>query len=123
MAIRQVQAHPHFPSGDSRALVEIPFDPAELAARFGLAFEDAYDDLDRYQRAAIALPDGSQAWLVKYRGEADAGTTVYVDAAADVDAAKNLLLRTMLLTEEDLLWVAPEVAASQTGPSSAPTMG
>jgi len=118
VAIQQVRAHPHFPSGDSRALVEIPFDPAELATRYGLAFEDGEDDLDRYQRAVIALPDGSQAWLVKYRGEAGAGTTVYVDAAVDIDAAMELLLLTFSLTEEELRWVAPEVASAGTAPST-----
>lgn len=116
MTVRQVRPHDHFPSGDSRALVEVSFDPAELAARFGLAFEEGSDDLDRYQRAVIALPDGSQAWLVKYRGERDAGTTVYVDATADPGETKRLLLRTLALADKDLRWVGPvKVGAAETG--------
>jgi hypothetical protein len=107
MAVRQVQAHDHFPSGDSRALLEISHDPAELAARYDLSFEDCLDDLDRYQRAAIALPDGSQAWLVRYRGERDAGTTVYVDAAADPETAKAVVLHLLSLTGKELRWSTP----------------
>jgi len=91
-------------------LVELPLDPTALSDRYGLSFEEGYDDLDRYQRAAIALPDGSQAWLVRYQGEQGAGTTVYVDAAADPSRTKELLLRTLALKEEDLVWSTPVLA-------------
>lgn len=114
MAVRQVQPHGHFPSGDRRALLEVALDPADLADRYGLSFEEELDDLDRYQRAAVALPDGSQAWLIKYRGEAGTGTTVYVDAAADPGETKRLLLRMLALAEKDLSWAGPvEVGAAR----------
>jgi hypothetical protein len=115
MAVEQVRPQAQFPSGDSRALVELPFEPEDLTARYGLSFEEGYDDLDWYRLAAIALPDGSQAWLVKYRGEQEAGTTVYVDAAADLGKAKDVLLQTFALAEEDLRWIAPGVVAAGTG--------
>ncbi len=99
MTVRQVRPHDRFPSGDSRALVELAPDPAELAARHQRSFEERFDDLDRFCLAAIALPDGSQAWLVKYQGEAGAGTTVYVDATADPAETKSMLLRVLALAE------------------------
>jgi hypothetical protein len=112
MAVRQVRPHDHFLSGDSRALLELPYDPAELATRYGLHFEDGIDDLDHYLRAAIALPDGSQAWLVKYRGERDAGTTVYVDAGTNPETAGAAVLRVLSLTSEGLRWVTPPVTTT-----------
>ena len=109
MHVRQVRPHHHFPSGDSRALVELRFDPEELAARYGLTFAEDYDDLDWFELAAIELGDGSQAWLTKYRGEQEPGTTVYVDAGADPVAAKEQLARALGLGDEDFCWVAPEL--------------
>ena len=111
MPVRQVPPHEYFPSGDSRALVELSFDPEELATRYGLAFEERYDDLDWFKLAAIELPDGSQSWLIKYRGEQEPGTTVYVDAGADLTAAKELLKQALGLTDDDVLWVSPFAAA------------
>jgi len=112
MAVKQVRPHVHFPSGDSRALVELPFEPEELIGRYGISFEERCDDLDTYRLAAIVLPDGSQVWLVRYRGEQDAGTTVYVDAAADLGQAKDLLLQMFALAEEDLRWIGLGVVAA-----------
>lgn len=112
MAIQQAQPLKHFPSGDSRALLELATDPSDLTARLGLTFEERCDDLDRYRLAAVALADGSQAWLVKYRGEEDAGTTVYVDAAADPIATKTLVLGALALSDADVRWLAPDLAAA-----------
>ena len=109
MHLQQVRPHDSFPSGDSRALVELRFDPDELAERYGLSFEESYDDLDWFKLAAVALPDGSQAWLTKYQGEQEPGTTVYVDAAADPAMAKEQLAQTLGLTEDDFRWVTPEL--------------
>ncbi len=111
MAVQQVRPREHFPSGDSRALIEVAFDPAEMSRRYRLSFEEGYDDLDRYQRAAIRLRDGSQGWLLRYAGEQGAGTTVYVDAAADLGNAKKLLLWALSLRDEDIVWATPALAA------------
>ena len=107
MAVRQVAPHDHFPSGDSCALVELRFSPEELAARYGLAFEERVDDLDCLDLAAVALDDGSQVWLLRYRGEQDSGTTAYVDAGADLPRTKALLLQSFGLGEDDIVWVSP----------------
>lgn len=110
MTLHQGRPQDHFPSGDSRALLELALDPAHFAERDGVAFEEGFDDLDWYQRAAIALPDGSQAWLVKDRGERGVGTTVYGDAAADPAETSDVLLATLGLHERDVAWTAPGVA-------------
>ncbi len=118
MPVRQVTPHQRFPSGDSRALVMLTGEPRELAARYGLSFEEGEDDFDAFQLAAIALADGSQAWLLKYRGEPTPGTVVYVDAGADFAQAKALLAQALELTDEDILWVSPFVAAPATSGKS-----
>lgn len=110
MRVLQVPPHDRWPSGDSRALVELRFDPGDLTARYGLTFLEEYDDLDWFLLAAIGLADGSQAWLIKYRGEQETGTTVYVDAAADFPTTLALLRRTLDLRDEDVTWVAPALA-------------
>lgn len=114
MPVRQVPPHAFFPSGDSRALAELRLDPEGLSARHGLTFEERLDDLDWFRLAAIELPDESQAWLIKYRGEREPGTTVYVDAEADVAKATALLTRALGLTDDDVAWAAPGAEASAT---------
>jgi hypothetical protein len=108
MTVRRVRAHDRFPSGDSQALLEGPSDPARPTARDAPTFKDGIDNLDRYLPAVIALPDGWQAWLVKYRGERDAGTTVY---AVDLGIAKAAMLRILPSTEES------SVATTRSPPS------
>ena len=111
MPVRQVPPHQHFPSGDSRPLVVLTGEPRQLAARYGLSFEEGEDDFDAFHLAAIALADGSQAWLLKYRGDPNPGTVVYVDVAADFAHAKALLDQALELADEDILWVSPFVVA------------
>lgn len=117
MTIRHVRPHDQFPSGDSLALFELAADPAMLTARYGLIFEERCDDLDRYRLAAIALADGSQVWLVRYHGEPGAGTTVYVDAAADPELVEKLIVDALSLVTSDMRWVAPALTAARGGPA------
>ena len=114
MAIRQIPRENRWPSGNSRDVVELRFSPEELASRFGLDFERLHDDLDWLQVAAIELPDGSQAWLYRYRGDDDAGTFVRVDAHADLVRARTQLQRLLNLSERDVRWAAPDSAPRET---------
>lgn len=114
MQVRQVRPLDLFPSGDSRALVELRFDPEELAGRYDLVFEERFDDLDWFKLAAIALPDEMQAWLVKYRGEREPGTTVYVDAGSNPVRVKAHLFQTLDLSVVDVVWSSPVLAAPAT---------
>ncbi len=109
MPIRQVKPHKRFPSGEYRNLAELPFSPEELTERYGLTFDDDADDLDDYKLAAIELPDHSQAWFIKYRGDDEGGTLVRVDAGADPTKAIGLLERTMGFHIADFLWINPGV--------------
>jgi hypothetical protein len=112
MRVHQVVPHQRWPSGDSRDLAEIRFAPDELATRFGLQFEEDLDDLDWFKLAALQLPDGSQVWLYKYRGDQFTGTAVRADAGADFAKTKEQLKQALDLSEDDLLWVAPAARAS-----------
>ncbi len=112
MPVRQVPPHRHFPSGDSRPLVVLAGEPRELAARYGLSFEEGADDFDAFHLVAVALADGSQAWLLKYRGDPNPGTVVYVDTGADFARAKALLAQALELADEDILWVSPFAVVS-----------
>jgi len=100
-----------WPSGDSKDLAELRLSPEELGRRYGLSFEELHDDLDDFRVAAIALPDGSNLWLYRYRHEPEPGTAVRVDAAADFRKAKAQLAQVLGLTADDFLWVSPLVEA------------
>lgn len=110
--VKQVVPHPLFPSGDYRDLAEVRLNPTELAARYGVRFEQRLDDLDSFELAAIVLADGSQAWLLKYRGDQFSGTLVRVDANGDLSNAKAMLAHALDLGEADFAWVAPGVGAT-----------
>jgi len=87
MGIYQVTPYERWPSGDSRPIVMLRANPAELHERYGLLFEHDTDDLDDYDLAAIELPDSTQAWLMRHVGNHVPGTIVYVDARADFERA------------------------------------
>ena len=112
MAVQQVQPHDRFPSGDFRDLAEISLSPQEISACYGLVFADLFDDLDWFKLAAVALPGGAQAWLLKYKGDQYPGTLVRVDAAADLSLAKGQLQQAFGLTDADFRWVAPGLQVS-----------
>lgn len=111
MHVPQVRPDDRFPSGDGRPLATLRFSPEELATRFGLTFEEDYDDLDWFDLAAIALPDRSQAWLMRHRGNPEPGTTVYVDASAHPARTKELVQQVLGLADEDFCWIAPAADA------------
>lgn len=94
-------------------LVALRFSPEELAGRYGLAFEVGHDDLDEFKLAAIALPDGSQAWLERHCGDPDAATLAHVDASADLRMAMKDLQQVLELADDDFVWVSPLVDANE----------
>ena len=114
MHVHQVSPHERWPSGDYRPITMLTLEPAELQVRYGLTFEDGYDNLDYYKRAAIELADGCQAWFMRHRGNPVPGTIVYVDANVDPALARGLVLQSLGLTEADFSWVAPTPEAPAT---------
>lgn len=119
MVVRQVVRQDRWPSGDSRDLAELRVSLEDLASQFGLTFEHLHDDLDELQLAAIELPDGSPAWLYRYRGDQSTGTFVRVDAHADLAGAKAQLAHLLHLKDQDVLWSASDSSSSKTSFGSA----
>ena len=106
MNVHQVQPWAQWPSGDSRPIAVLPDDLPELAARYGLTYQEGIDDLGHYRLAAIALADGEQAWLFKHDGDPNPGTVVLADAASEVWTTQSRLLDALGLKREALLWAA-----------------
>lgn len=113
MSVRQIPPH-RWPSGDNRPIATLALDPAALTARYGPVFEDSWDNLDYVQRAAIELADGSQAWLMRHRGDPAPGTVVYVDAEVDFGRARAFVLQALDLTSAAFSWVAPDPESATT---------
>jgi hypothetical protein len=79
-----------------------------------------YDALDYYKLAAIALPNGAQPWLIRYRGNPMPGTVVYVDGGANTSRAAALVKQTLGLSDNDLIWTSLSVSAAGIWPSRNP---
>jgi len=107
MAVRQVTPWKQWPSGDSRPIAVLPFGLTDLAARYGLEYEEGIDDLDRYYLAAVELANGEQAWIYKHESDPNPGTVVHVDAKSDVAEAQAMLTDVFSLKREDFLRAAP----------------
>ncbi|MGI8687259.1 MAG: hypothetical protein ACR2M3_01655 [Thermomicrobiales bacterium] len=97
-----------WPSGSSRAIAVLSFEPEELARRYGLRFQEDVDDLDTLLFAVLRLDNGSNAMLYKHVGDPNPGTIVNVDAHADLAMERELLVSALHLQANDLLWIAPE---------------
>lgn len=118
MNIHQVKPWKQWPSGDSRPIAVLPYDPAELSARYGLEYEEGIDDLDRYRLAAIELANGEQAWISKHDGDPNPGTVVHVDARIDAEDAQAMLLEAFGLDRDELLWTTSQPVSGRAGSSS-----
>jgi len=112
MHIHQVQPYKQWPSGDSRPIVMLRANPAELQERYGIQFEHDMDDFDEYDLAAIELPDSTQACLqlMRHVGNPESGTIVYVDASVNFEQAKNLLVDALSLSPREITWITPLMA-------------
>lgn len=110
MQVHQVRPYKQWPSGDSRPIVMLRANPAELHARYGLQFEHDTDDLDDYDLAAIELPDRTQAWLMRHVGNHVPGTIVYVDASVNFEQAKDFLIDALSLSPLEIVWTTPLLA-------------
>ena len=83
-------------------------DPADLESRWGLRFDDSFDNLDSVKVAVVQLRDGPRLTLLLHRGSPVPGIELCaVDASpASYDAAQTLV--TMLGPLEIILRRPPE---------------
>jgi hypothetical protein len=83
-------------------------DPAALESRWGLRFDDSFDNLDYVKVAVVQLQDGPRLTLLRHRGSPVPGIELCaVDASpASYDAAQTLV--TMLSPHEIIWWRPPE---------------
>jgi hypothetical protein len=93
------------------AIADLTMMPDELARRYGLVFDHDNEDLGPVTYAAIALADGSWAVLLRHDDSQYQTTPVWVDAAANFDVARQLVLDALGLTADAYDWVAPESQA------------
>jgi hypothetical protein len=90
----------------------IAADPADLESRWGIRFEDSFDNLDSVKVAVVQLRDGPRLTLLVHRGSPfPAIELCAVDASpASYDAAQTLV--TMLGPLEIIWWRPPEESTS-----------
>ena len=86
----------------------IAADPADLESRWGIRFDDSFDNLDFVKVAVVQLRDGPRLTLLLHRGSPVPGIELCaVDASpASYDAAQTLV--TMLGPLEIILRRPPE---------------
>ncbi len=80
-----------WPSGRSWAIGVLTKQPDEIENVYGIVFTRKRDDLDAFAEAGVQLPSGRIILLMKYDGDA-MGTTVFADAADDVEEARAELV-------------------------------
>jgi hypothetical protein len=101
-----------WPSGDSRAVLVLSYEPDELTRLYGLHFEDVLDDLEELKYAVTTLGDGSNIMFIKHVSDPP-GTVVNVDPRANLARERELLMDAFHLEDSNLLWVAPEIEKHQ----------
>ncbi|GHH62990.1 hypothetical protein [Lentzea cavernae] len=92
-----------WPTGGNRPLLVMLFSPEELAERFGLAFVDDADDLGPLKLAVVQGSFGI-AGLIRYADSPFAGTTVFVEDAADLELSHRTVVSEFGLTSSDIGW-------------------
>lgn len=91
----------------------IAADPADLESRWGLRFDESFDNLDHVKVAVVQVQDGPRLTLLFHRGSPVLGIEVCaIDASpGSCDAARTLV--TMLGPLEIIWWRSPEESAPQ----------
>ena len=103
MPLRQIQ-QPIWPSGRTRSIAVLHFEPSHIARRFGVQFHHERDDLDEADVAAVQLPSGRLLLFVRYLGNPSSGTEVAADSRDDPEAARRELLETLDLDQTAVKW-------------------
>lgn len=108
MQIQQVPPHQQFPSGEARPIATLRFSPSEISTRFGISFEDGFDDFDHYTLAALQDMNIGQIWLFRYFHSPESGTEILVDSSTNVAKALSVVIAMLELTTDDLIWVVED---------------
>jgi hypothetical protein len=84
----------------------IAADPADLESRWGIRFDDSFDNLDYVKVAVLQLRDGPRLTLLLHRGSPVPGIELCaVDAStASYDAAQTLVT---MLSPHEIYWRRP----------------
>jgi hypothetical protein len=84
----------------------IAADPADLESRWGIRFDDSFDNLDYVKVAVVQLQDGRWLTLLLHRGSPVPGIELCaVDASpASYDAAQTLVT---MLSPHEIIWWRP----------------
>ena len=96
----------------TRPVAVLRMNPEELSERIGIRFHTAHDDLDVLDWAQVVGLSGKAYALVHHRHSPKPGTEVVVRYDS-VDPRGDLvdLLRGLKLSEDDLVWTAPDASA------------
>src|SRR5437588_8639147 len=84
----------------------IAADPADLECRWGIRFDESFDNLDYVKVAVVQLQDGPRLTLLLHRGSPVPGIELCaVDASpASYDAAQTLVTT---LSPHEIIWWRP----------------
>lgn len=107
MTLTQVPAHASWPGGDGWTIAGLSATPNEMAAGFGLRFDEGTDSFDDFTLAAIDDGSGGQVWFFRYANSPEPGVEVIIDTAARRDVALSHLAAEGLPVATLTTWKAP----------------
>lgn len=89
-------------------IVMVAADPSELEARYGLHFDDTFDNLDYVKVAVVQLNSGARLTLLVHRGNPVPSVELCaVDASSVSVQGASLLARSLNVSP---IWHVPEYA-------------
>lgn len=98
-----------WPSGDCKPIIELNFNPDELASRYSLNFAKEKDDLDWYKGTHFYLEDVcGPIVLMRHENSPTDGTVVYIDSKEDSLNAIARIKDALKIGDCKLLWVTDE---------------
>lgn len=98
-----------WPKGLSEPIAEIVFLPEEIMQDHGIAFEESDDELDLLQAAILEINHTHYA-LVRYRGSAFLGTSVWTMSGARNKAELlDILKRELRLDDSCFSWIHSDI--------------
>ena len=100
---------------DLRPIALLRLSPGDLSKALDLEFDEAEDDLDRYQVAVLKAPEGRLFALFRYCQSPSGGTEIWTKSSSNQMRADLCgALEALGLTLEDVSWTRSEIPNSPT---------
>lgn len=93
-----------WPSGDSRPIILLSYEPNEIQEKYDLEFFREKDDLGWFEGSHFYDENLGPVVFMRYKDSPTDGTVIYIDSGLDFVKSYDILIKILDLSEESIAW-------------------